>query len=283
VAAISAGVDRASREGWSDMATIGLLAAGVALIGLFPVRERHTSNPLIDLALFRNLPFDLVTFLGSVSNVCYAVTIFVVSLYLQNARGLSPVMAGVVFLGLASLVALAGPIGARLQPHFRPTAVMAGAGGIAGLGLLLLASVTSWWAYVPVFAICGFGLGLGWTFSNIATQEVVDPDRAGEASGVVLTFLVTCGGIGLAGAASIIAAFLHAGHSAASAYDETLRIFALVSLGAAVMVMVIRHLLVRRGIMKPLSMAAERVPPPAAVAAGTGDGAGHMGRNGDPG
>lgn len=160
---------------------------------------------------------------------------------------------------------------------------MAGAGGIAGLGLLLLASVTSWWAYVPVFAICGFGLGLGWTFSNIATQEVVDPDRAGEASGVVLTFLVTCGGIGLAGAATIIAAYLRAGHSPASALDDTLRIFALVSLGSAVIVMVIRHLLVRRGIMKPLSMAADRPPSAARAAVGTCDGAGQEGRGGDPG
>src|SRR5262249_46342185 len=136
---------------------------------------------------------------------------------------------------------------------------------------------------VPVFAICGFGLGLGWTFSNIATQEVVDPDRAGEASGVVLTFLVTCGGIGLAGAASIIASFLHAGRSPASAYRETLRFFGLVSLGLAVIVMVIRHLLVRRGIMKPLSMAADRLPSPVAAVAGTGDGAGQRGRGGEPG
>lgn len=268
VAGISAGVDSASRAGWSAGSTIAFLATGVVCLALFPVRERRTANPLIDLKLFRNLPFDLVTFLGSVCNVSYAVTIFVVSLYLQNARGLSPIMAGVVFLGLAVLVALAGPIGARLEPHFRPTVVMAAAGGIAGLGLLLLTSVTSWWAYVPVFALCGFGLGLGWTFANIATQEVVGPDRAGEASGVVLTFLVTCGGVGLAGAASIIAALLHSGHSPRSAYDDTLLVFAILSLAASFIVMVIRQLLVRRGLMKPLSMAAD------GIAGATGDAAG---------
>jgi EmrB/QacA subfamily drug resistance transporter len=259
VAAISAGVDRGSTVGWSDGSTIGLLAAGLAFLAVFPLRERRTRAPLIDLSLFRNLPFDLVTMMGTVCNVCYAVTIFVVSLYLQNARGLSPVMAGAVFLSMATLVALAGPVAARLEPHFRPTLVMAAAATIAGLGLILLTVVTTWWAYVPVFAICGFGLGLGWTFTNIATQEVMGPERAGEASGVVLTFLVTFGGIGLAGAASIIGGLLRAGHSRASAYDTTLLCFALLALAAALTVMTIRHILVRRGLMKPLSMAADQV------------------------
>ena len=92
-------------------------------------------------------------------------------------------------------------------------------------------SKSAWWAYIPAFAICGSGLGLGWTFANIATQEVVDPQRAGETSGVVLTFLVTLGGIGLAVAATIIAALEHGGHSPPSSYDTTLRILAFVSLG----------------------------------------------------
>lgn len=270
VAAISAGFDRGSTVGWSDWSTIGLLVAGLAFLALFPVRERRTRAPLIDLALFRNLPFDLVTFMGAICNTCYAVTIFVVSLYLQNARGLSPTMAGVVFLSMATLVALAGPVAARLEPHFRPTLVMAAAATIAGLGLILLTLVTSWWAYVPVFAICGFGLGLGWTFTNIATQEVVGPDRAGEASGVVLTFLVTTGGVGLAGAASIIGGLLRAGHDAASAYNTTLLAFALLALAASAAVLATRHMLVRRGLMKPLSMAADR--------AGEAAGAGRAGR-----
>src|SRR5215469_785897 len=258
VACVSAGFDRGNTAGWASASTIGFLAAGAVLLALFPLRELHIAEPLIDLKLFRNLPFDLVTILACVCNVCYASLIFIASLYLQAVRGLSPLMAGVVFLAPAGLVAVSGPIGARLQPRFRPTAVMAAAGGIAGVALLWLTSVTAWWAFVPAFAICGFGLGLGWTFANIATQEVVDPDRAGEASGVVLTCLVTVGGIGLAAAASIITALEHSGHNKGSAYETTLRLLACLSIGAAVIVMAIRQLLVRRGLMKPLSMAGDR-------------------------
>lgn len=272
IAALSAGVDRSAAAGWTAGSTLGLLAVGVIFLALFPLRELRTAHPLIDLSLFRNLPFDLVTFVGSVCNICYAVLIFIASLYLQAVRGLSPIRAGVAFLSMAGLVALAGPIGARLQPRFRPAAVMAGAAGLAGLGILLLTAVSSWWAYVPVFALCGFGLGLGWTFANIATQEVVDPQRAGEASGVVLTFLVTLGGIGLAVAATIIAALEHSGHGMASAYATTLRIFAFMSLGAAILVMTVRQILVHRGLMKPLSMSAGSGAAGGSTGAGSGTG-----------
>jgi MFS family permease len=95
--------------------------------------------------------------------------------------------------------------------------------------------------------------------TNIATQEVVGAGRAGEASGVVLTFLITTGGVGLAGAASIIGGLLRAGHDRASAFNTTLLAFALLALGASVAVLLIRHMLVRRGLMKPLSMAGDHV------------------------
>jgi MFS family permease len=257
IAAISAGVDRANVAGWTSASTVGLLVAGVVCLAVFPVRERRARYPLIDLSLFRNLPFDLVTFLGAVSNISYAVTIFLVSLDVQTVRGLTPLQAGVLFLAPATLVALSGPIGARLQPRLRPTLVMAMAGVVSGLAMLWLTSVTAWWAYASAFALCGFGLGLGWTFANIATQEVVDPDRAGEASGVVLTILVTIGGIGLAAAATTVQALTHAGYANGSAYEITLRLCAFLSLGASVVVMVIRQLLVRRGLMKPLSITAD--------------------------
>src|SRR5262249_48733519 len=61
---------------------------------------------------------------------------------------------------------------------------------------------TSWFAFIPLLALAGFGFGLGWTFANVATQDVVHPDRAGEASGVLLTVLVSAGGFGLAAAAT---------------------------------------------------------------------------------
>ncbi len=65
-------------------------------------------------------------------------------------------------------------------------------------------------------------------------------------------------GVVLAGAASIIGGLLRAGPDPASAYNTTLRAFALLALAASVAVLLIRHMLVRRGLMKPLSMAEDQ-------------------------
>ncbi len=254
IASLSFAVDKGGTWGWGSARTIGLLAIAVALIAGFVLLESRSAEPLVNLSLFRNLPYVMVTSLGAVVNVGYAVTIFVVTLYLQDVRGLSALVAGIVFLAPATMVALAGPIGARLEPHFRPVVVMVGAAVAAAGGTLALTLATSWIVFVPLFALAGFGFGMGWTFANLSTQDVVDTDRAGEASGVLLTLLVTTGGIGLAAAASAITSLEHAGHNQEQAYFVSLRVVGVLVLAAAAIALTVRAVLVKRGLMAPLSM-----------------------------
>jgi hypothetical protein len=67
-----------------------------------------------------------------------------------------------------------------------------------------LAAVDSLWAFTPLFAVCGVGLGLGWALTNVATQGVVRPEVAGAAEGITLTALVMLGAIGVTVAATIL-------------------------------------------------------------------------------
>lgn len=192
--------------------------------------------------------------------VAVSLTLFA-TLYLQLVRGLSPLTAGVVFLAPSLMVALSGPLGARLGKHFRPAAVMAAAGVVSGSGLLALTFAHGWVAYVLAFAVAGLGFGLGWTFANVGTQDVVRPERAGEASGVLLTVLVTAGGIGIAAAAGAIALLESSGTTPNHAINATLRAIAIAILAGAAVVMAVRHQLVRRGLMAPLSMKVAWTPP----------------------
>jgi EmrB/QacA subfamily drug resistance transporter len=260
VAALSITVDQGGAWGWGSPQTIGGFILAAALLTAFLIRASRVRAPLVDLALFRNVPYVLVTAMGAVSNIGYASAILLATLYLQLVRGLSSLTAGFVFLAPSLLVALTGPIGARLGKHFRPALVMAGAGVVSGCGLLALTLAQGWPAYILAFAVAAFGLGMGWTFANVATQDAVSPERAGEASGVLLTIVVTAGGVGVAATASAITELQASGNTLHSAIDGVLRALALAVVLAAGVTMTVRHQLVRRGLVAPLSMKTDTLP-----------------------
>lgn len=260
VGLVSLGFTEGSSWGWASGPTVMCFTGAIVCLIAFVLRERLIRHPLVDLRLFRNLPYVLVTTTGAVGNVLYAVTVFVESLYLQNVKGLSPLLAGTLFLAPALMVASSGPIGGRLASRFRPSAVMIGAALTAGTAVFVLTFVEAWGPYGVVFAVAGLGLGLGYTFVNVATQDLVPLERTGEASGVVLTIVVTMGGIGVALASTMISGFQHGGSDLAGAYATTLRIFAAICFGWAIMVSVARAVLVRRGRMAPLVITRSATP-----------------------
>ena len=204
IVAVAYAADRGGEWGWTSAKLIGLLVLAVLLFVLFIVVERRVRDPLIDLALFRNRPFVLITVGGTIANIVYTVTVLCTTIYLQDGRGLSPIVAGVVFLAPSVAVALSGPLAGRLAgwqpvPVLIPATMMFG-----GATLLATSAVDAWGAYVPLLGLTGFALGLGWTLPSIGCQTVVDPARAGEAAGVNLTALVTIAGVAVAVAGTLI-------------------------------------------------------------------------------
>jgi MFS family permease len=247
VAGIGTGVDRADSTGWSDL-NIALLAAGLAVLAAFPLRARRTAHPLVELSVFRSPSFAVILVLSAAAAACYAATIFVVSVYLQDARGLTAVRASLVFAAMAVLQSLAASAAARLQPGTRPVLVMAGAGLLAGAMLVILTKLTSWWGYVPALALCGFGLGLGTAVASIASQQVLGRDRAGEASGIILTIQTTAAGISLAITAGIVDNLEHGRNGLGAACNQTLLIVAILTVAASLLAIAARFALARHGL-----------------------------------
>jgi MFS family permease len=121
--------DRATAWGWWSLATAGAFTGALALLALFVVVESRVRWPLVDLSLARNMRFTVLVVAGTIANVAYGVMIFLSTVYLQDARGLDPLAAGLVFLG---------PGTARGSP--RLGVVCAGLDGMrihSGIGLCL--------------------------------------------------------------------------------------------------------------------------------------------------
>lgn len=218
---ISLAFDKGEAWGFASIETVGTLAASIVLLVAFVQIERRVTSPLIDLALFRNRQFDAVVVAGSLSNVVFCLVAVFSALYLQQARGLSPFDSGLVFLALSAGTGAASYYAGRLAERFPADRLMAIGMLISGAAIAGLTSVESLWAYTPIFAVCGIGLGLGWALANVATQAVVPPSLAGAASGITLTSLVLLGAVAVAIAAAALD-FLSGSASTAASDAEAL-------------------------------------------------------------
>jgi len=242
---ISLAFDRGEAWGWTSIHTIGTLVGGVVLLVAFVAIEARTRSPLIDLSLFRNRAFDAVVLAGSLSNVVFCLVAVFSALYLQQARGMSPFDAGLVFLALSAGAGSASYFSGRLAERFPADRLMAIGMVISAAGIMGLTSAESLWFYTPLFLVTGIGLGLAWALASVATQAVVPSSFVGAASGITLTSLVMLGAVGVAIAAAaleLLAGSPSAAGSDAAAINAVLRTgAALAFVGAVCLLAFGRH------------------------------------------
>jgi EmrB/QacA subfamily drug resistance transporter len=231
--------DRAPSWGWVSAPTVVAFVCSLAALVVFVVVENRVRWPLVDLSLLRNPRFAILVTAGTISNVAYGVTIFLSTVYLQQVRGLDPLMAGLAFLGPSAGAALGGAISGRLAASRPPVLVMGLTSVAAALSLAALAASSGWVGYLSALTACGFTLGLVYAFTTVATQAVVRPERAGEAAGVTLTALVTLAGVGVAVSGTVLEMLQEAGISAAGAVDAIVAVLAALLLPAGAVVLVI--------------------------------------------
>jgi len=114
---------------------------------------------------------------------------------LQQVRGFTSAVAGLVFVAPALATAACGPISGRLTGKVAPGRVMAVSIVVGGLGMILQAFAESLVVDIVGLAVSGLAFGMGYTFTNVATQTVLPEGLSSQASGVVLTTIITLGGI----------------------------------------------------------------------------------------
>jgi EmrB/QacA subfamily drug resistance transporter len=213
-------------DGWGSAHTLGWGGASVALLIAFLVLEARLANPILPLGILR-VPglLNAAIVRGLVMSGMFSVFFFG-TLYLEQIRGMSPLVTGVAFLPMTLTVgALSlGPV-ARLVGRFGAKPVLIGGLPALILGLALFALVQADTPYAPivVVALVVMGLGAGTSFVPLLTIAMAGvPSRdAGLASGILNVSMQVAAALGLAVlgalAAHRTAAQLAGGHAHAAA------------------------------------------------------------------
>ncbi|HEY1366790.1 MAG TPA: DHA2 family efflux MFS transporter permease subunit [Gaiellaceae bacterium] len=225
---------RATNDGWDAPATIGLLVGAVALLALFVAVEARSAWPLLPLRLFRSRTLAAANVsMAIVGGVAFS-EFFLLSLYLQQVLGYSPMESGVAFVGFAGTVVVVSNVAQAVVGRLgvRPTLVTGFLISALSVGLLTRLPVDGhyFWDLFPAFVLGGAGMALSFIPVTIGGLTGVDRADAGVASGLINTSRQIGGAIGIAAATAIAAAAT--GHSAGvPALDHGYRVALIVLTG----------------------------------------------------
>ena len=101
IVALVYGVIRGA-DGWGDGGVWLAVGAGVVLLAAFVAWERRAPSPVLDLSLFRIPQFSAALALTFLAFCAMTGEFFVLAFYLQSARGLSPLQAGLSVVPIAA-------------------------------------------------------------------------------------------------------------------------------------------------------------------------------------
>ena len=172
--------------------TIGLaLVAGVILLVAFVLVEARTAAPMVNLDLFRipaMTPSLLASMFQSLAN--FAV-LFLVIMYLQGVRGLSPLDASLLLVPGYTIGAVVGPTAGRVADRIGP--VVPATVGLATqvVALLIYAQLhrhSSYGLVVAASVVSSIGAGLFFPANTAAVMKAAPSPVFGIASGMLRTF-----------------------------------------------------------------------------------------------
>ncbi len=224
-------------QAWQTLGIVTIAVVGVVQLVNFWRIEHRVREPIVEFALFRNGPYFGASAAAFALVGSYWAVMFFQPQYLQDVRGHSPILSGLMILPVTVPMVFVSPFSGRLIGRFGARRLMS-AGMLCGLvGLLVLTRITADSSYgllLVGYLLFGIALGLVYAPMSTAAMAAMPRDKAGIASGVLAMDRVLAGAVALAATGAVFHALLGDGHSFATAVaGSTWVAVALCALGTA--------------------------------------------------
>jgi len=211
LASLTYAIIDAPQAGWTSPATLGLLALALVAVGTLLAHEPRRVDPLLELRFFRSAPFSGATVIAIGAFGAFSGFLFLNTLYLQDARGLSALQAGLCTLPLAVMTLIFAPLSGRLVGSRGPRIPLLAAGAsmcAGGLMLVDLETDTSLVWLLASYVVFGFGFGLvNAPITNTALSGM-PRSQAGVAAAVASTSRQVGAALGVAVVGSVLSSGL---------------------------------------------------------------------------
>jgi EmrB/QacA subfamily drug resistance transporter len=168
---------------------ISLIVFGVAFLVLFGLFETRTTNPILDINMFKRSRVLIFSSLAALINysATYAVS-YLLSLYLQYIKGFNPQQAGLILVAQPAVQALFSPLAGKLSDKIEAQKVASAGMALTSIGLLFLSFLdtdTNLFVIYAALLILGFGFALFSSPNTNAVMNSVEKRFYGVASGIL--------------------------------------------------------------------------------------------------
>jgi EmrB/QacA subfamily drug resistance transporter len=158
LAAAVFGLTQASEHSWADVRSWGALLFAAVMVVAFVLTERAVRDPLVPLSVLRRRTIAWGNIAGVVAFATETSVVFLLTLYLQNVRGFSPLQAGLVFAVLGAGTVVGGLVAPRVIARIGATrAIVAGlvVQAAATIPLAFLDLLSGWLVVVLIGTFLG--------------------------------------------------------------------------------------------------------------------------------
>lgn len=153
-------------SGWTNPGVAIPGIAGITMLTVFVWHELRTPEPMVDLRLISNRLFLGVMRVSFFATAGFLGTLFLIPLFLQDVRGESALVAGLVTAPEAIGVVIATQLVAKIYPHIGPSRLMSGSLVLVAISIFGLSRVdmetplwlVAMWTFVIGIAMAGIFL-----------------------------------------------------------------------------------------------------------------------------
>jgi MFS family permease len=215
----------AGDRGFDDPRVILFGLAGLALVAAFVAVELRTREPMLDVRLFGNALFRACNGAWLATMFAGSSMIFLLTLQLQSARGLSPLEAGLTTFTMAIGVMMIAQPASRLYRRVGPRRMILTGMTVSALVTIALSTIsldTNLWLIRGLMLLRGLGFGCVLVPLQAATYAQIAPSDTGRATALYNATSQFASGLGVAVAATYLTSRLsHHNTAIGGAFNDT--------------------------------------------------------------
>ncbi|GAA4705113.1 MFS transporter [Nocardioides conyzicola] len=212
----------APEVGWASARTVVSFVLVAILMALFVLAESRVRHPLVRLGILRKASLVRASLAIIAVAGSYFSWQFIVTLYLQDTLGWSPLKLALALLPVGVMVAASAVFSDKLVNRFGTARIIAVTMAVMAVGYLLFLRLDTTPSYLTMILPAVLLIGVGWIgfpAINIQATSGVDDDEQGLAAGVLQTSMQVGAAIVLAVTTALIASSADGSASQESVLD----------------------------------------------------------------